>query len=777
MNTESTIDLLIGAAGAVYVVASALLFVFGANMAALAVLSWRQGRVTSAGVELAERGLAPDASLPRVTVQLPIYNEFYVAERAVRAAAALDYPSELLQIQVLDDSTDETVELIRQTVLALRRDGVDIEHLHRSHRKGYKAGALAEGLERATGELVAVLDADFVPRPDFLRSTVGHFVDPELAFVQCRWGHLNRDHSWIARLQSIAIDAHFAVEQAARGQQGFWFNFNGTAGVWRRAAITDAGGWTADTLTEDLDLSYRAHLRGWRGLYRDDLDVPGELPVRMSGFRRQQHRWARGSLECAAKLLGSIWRSDAGRLTKFEATTHLTAYGIHLLLVVLTLVYPLVAVAGVRFEGFATLYGFGYLFLLPSIAPTLFFATGQRRLGRSLLRQAPAMLLSSVLGSGLMLNTLRAAIQIKTRPNPEFERTAKYGIGTSGTARGKRYHRRLDRIVLAEFGFGAYAVFAAAVAWRLGNWGVFLYASIFSVGLIGVAIISIAQALGDRFGRVDPAGSVDLTGLSVPDDEPGSGRPEAGRHTEAVLVMSKQPIPGRSKTRLQPRLDAEAAAELARCFLLDAVQLCRTVAVDRPGLRVIIAGAPAGSAGYFAGLAPDVDHVEQVGDDLGARLDHVISSALARGHHRVVAINSDSPSLPASLIAAAFERLGRPDVDVVLGPAEDGGYYLIGWKRPHPRLVREVEMSTPEVLADTLAIAAEEGLRVELLPSWYDVDEPVDLDRLLHDVAGGAPCGANTLTFLNDRVRNGQDLNGGGLNDRDPADQGSSERA
>ena len=757
---DPVIDTAIAIAGGVYFVASLLLFILGLNMAFLSVLVWRRGRPEGPTPTVDLRDIA-DEDLPMVTVQLPIYNELYVAERVIKAACRLDYPASRLEIQVLDDSTDETADLIAHVVDECRRAGVNIVHLHRTERTGYKAGALADGLAVARGEFAAIFDADFVPPQNFLRETIGEFADPNIAFVQGRWGHLNRNYSVVTRLQSLAIDAHFMVEQAARRHLGYWFNFNGTAGIWRVAAIEDAGGWTADTLTEDLDLSYRAHLNGWRGQFRADLNVPGELPAQMSSFRRQQHRWARGSLECAHKLLPSVWRSEAPRAVKFQATAHLIAYSIHLLLATIALVYPVVVFAGIRFEGFATLYGFGYLFALSSLAPGVFFITGQRQLERSWPRDLPKIVAVTVLGSGLMINTVRAALQIFTRPNPEFERTAKFGMDTvspsdarlptSNNWLRKRYQLDLDRIVYVEGAFGLYSLTSVWLAWQEQNWGIFLYALIFATGLIGVASITVAQAVAVRRARSarDRDAMIERGMLARYDG--AVHRPAGGLDADtsrAVLIMAKQPVPGASKTRLQPAVTAEQAAALSECFILDAVALTTDVADTVPGLEVTIAGTPVRAAAYFDSVAPDVGFVAQQGADLSERLHRVMSDTLAGGAEQVLAINSDSPTLPRALLVQAFEELSKPEVDVVLGPAEDGGYYLIGWKQANDRLIAEVAMSTPDVLSDTLAIAAEEGLAVELLPSWYDVDSPEDLTRLQEDVAAGHYCGPNTARFL-----------------------------
>jgi len=478
-----------------YVTMSVALFAYGANLAWFSLVVWRR------------RTCTPDqppqtAILPPVTVQLPIYNELYVSERVIEAACALDYPRELLQIQVLDDSTDATTDIISAAVRRAEARGVDIVHLRRDGRDGYKAGALSEGLKTATGEFAAIFDADFVPEPDFLLRTVGHFTDDKVAFVQARWGHLNRDYSWLTRLQSLAIDGHFMVEQACRGVRGYWFNFNGTCGIWRVAAIEDAGGWQAKTLTEDLDLSYRAHLAGWKGHYDEDLVVPGEVPAQMSGFRRQQHRWARGSLECAAKLLPSVWRSDERLGVKYQATVHLCSYGIHLLLFGLTLLYPLVVVAADQYPQFRTLFGLAYPLAMFSLAPSAFFVAGQHRQGRPWWRELHRIVGIAFIGPGLMVNTARAAFEIARRPNPEFERTPKFGIdgstqsvNTQASWTKKRYQLGLDRIVYVEMMLGLYSLITSWFALARGNLAVSVYAAIFGSGLLAVASLSIWQSL------------------------------------------------------------------------------------------------------------------------------------------------------------------------------------------------------------------------------------------------------------------------------------------
>jgi cellulose synthase/poly-beta-1,6-N-acetylglucosamine synthase-like glycosyltransferase len=465
------------------------LFIYGVNFIYLTIVAVRTGD---------RRPPAPEpATWPTVTVQLPIYNEMYVAQRLIDDVARMDYPAGLLEIQVLDDSTDETASLVAELVADWRSKGVDINHVRRDDREGYKAGALRHGLSLARGELIAIFDADFLPQPDFLRQAVPVIVaDPRLAFVQARWGHVNRGFSLLTRLQAVAIDGHFGIEQAGRWASGQFFNFNGTAGVWRRTALIEAGGWQADTLTEDLDLSYRAFLAGWRASYLRRLEAPAELPVSFSAYRRQQHRWARGSLECAMKHLPSIWRSEVKLSRKVAATLHLTGYVIHLLLLMLCLLYPLLLVtSGPRTELFALLGVFG-IFNLTTLAPTLLFAVGQRQLGRGWIRHLPTILLLTVFGCGMMVNTGRAAWQTLVGEPAPFERTPKFGVRN----RREDWHRlhyqlAMDRIVYVELALAALNALTCVIAVQRGYWAIAIYAAIFGVGLAAAAGTTVHQTL------------------------------------------------------------------------------------------------------------------------------------------------------------------------------------------------------------------------------------------------------------------------------------------
>ncbi len=324
------------------------------------------------------------ATWPRVTVQLPIYNERHVAERLIEACVAFDYPHDRLQIQVIDDSTDDTAAIVDRSIAFWRAQGCDITAVRRPDRRGYKAGALAHALPSATGEFVAIFDADFRPAPNFLRTVIPHFFTPDAAqigFVQTRWGHLNREYSPLTQSQALALDGHFAVEQAGRQAAGYFFGFNGSAGVWRRACLEDpqAGGWQEDTLCEDLDLSYRAQLAGWRPRYVNAIVAPAEIPPQLSAYKRQQARWAKGSIQTLRKLGRRVWRSDRPLSVRTAGAIHLGSYLIHpMLLVLLLTIPPLLLLHGAPPSPLA-------LVGLTSFGPPLLYAVGARMAGDALI--------------------------------------------------------------------------------------------------------------------------------------------------------------------------------------------------------------------------------------------------------------------------------------------------------------------------------------------------------------------------------------------------------
>ena len=432
--------------------------------------------------------------LPVVTVQLPVFNERYVVERLIDAVCALDYPRERLQVQVLDDSTDETRELARRRVEHHRARGVDVEYLHRVDRTGFKAGALAAGLDSAKGELIAIFDADFVPQPDFLARTVHHFTDGGVGMVQARWGHLNTGYSLLTRVQTILLDAHFVLEHGGRNRSRCFFNFNGTAGVWRRQAIVDAGGWQHDTLTEDMDLSYRAQLEGWRFVFLPDVVAPAEIPVSMNAFKSQQHRWSKGSIQTARKLLPRILASPLPFRVKFEAVFHLTANLAYPLMVLLSLLmFPSMLV---RFNsGWHEMLLFDVpLFLAATMSVTSFYIVSQREIyadWKSRLRVLP-MLLS--LGIGMCLSNAKAVMEALVGVETGFVRTPKYRIESESDGwRAKLYRGRRGYLPYIELLLGVY--FTGAVVYALAHqiYGSLPFLLLFQVGFLYTGATSLGE--------------------------------------------------------------------------------------------------------------------------------------------------------------------------------------------------------------------------------------------------------------------------------------------
>jgi cellulose synthase/poly-beta-1,6-N-acetylglucosamine synthase-like glycosyltransferase len=409
---------------------------------------------------------------PAVAVQLPLYNERYVAERAILAAGALDYPRDRLEIQILDDSTDDTGAIADRAAARLRAEGVNAAVVRRPHREGFKAGALAHGLTQTQGELIAIFDADFAPPSDWLRRIVGEFRDPRVGMVQTAWGYLNADHSGLTRTQADFLQGHFGVEQRALGGNGRFFNFNGTAGVWRRQAIDDAGGWSADTLTEDLDLSYRAQMAGWRFVYRPDAAAPGELPVEWAAFKKQQRRWTKGSIQVAWKLLPSLlFRRGIAAGDRFEALAHLTRNLSYPLLLTLALALPPILVLRSRYQlerlGWADLAALAF----GTLSVGLFYYVSQRLEGRG--RLAALARVPSLMAYGIALapNNARAVFEGLLRVQTPFERTAKYGDAATRADSGwtsLAYVSRLDLQTLFEIalagGFLAVAGWVSAFA-------------------------------------------------------------------------------------------------------------------------------------------------------------------------------------------------------------------------------------------------------------------------------------------------------------------------
>lgn len=437
--------------------------------------------------------LPAQQDLPTVTLQLPIYNERYVAQRLVDAAAQLDYPRDRLEIQVLDDSTDDTTERVARAVERWREDGLDIVHVRRAHRAGYKAGALAAGLARAKGTFVAILDADFVPPRDLLRRLLAGFTGPRVGLVQARWGHLNREYSLLTRAQGILLDGHFLIEHTARNRSGRFFNFNGTAGMWRRECLEDAGGWQHDTLTEDLDLSYRAQVRGWEFVYLPDVVVPAELPAEVHGFKSQQHRWAKGSIQTALKLAPTILRAPVPLRCKTEAMAHLTANLCYPLLLLLTLLlWPSLWLRTHVLEAESALYFDLGTFGLASLSIAAFYVAAEIASdGRQGWRRVLDLPVVLALGIGLAVNNTVAVVEALLGHESPFVRTPKHALtGTSGTWRGKAYLSKKSLTSFAELAIGLYLVGTIVYSFREGIVAGTPFVALFAFGFLYIGSLS-----------------------------------------------------------------------------------------------------------------------------------------------------------------------------------------------------------------------------------------------------------------------------------------------
>jgi glycosyl transferase family 2 len=455
------------------------------------VLLWRTWRVRKSP-KLAPAAVA---DWPRVTVQLPVYNERRVIERLIDAVARLDYPADRLEIQVLDDSSDETTAWAGRAAARHAVRGVDIRVLHRARREGFKAGALADGLRRARGEFLAVFDSDFVPGPGFLRRALAHFADPGVGMVQARWGHLNRHGSALTAGQAVLVDSHFSIEHETRMRCGLFFNFNGSAGVWRRTCIEAAGGWTHDTLTEDLDLSYRAQLAGWRFVYDDTIEAPAELPGNLEALKSQQRRWVRGSIQTARKILPRLLSRPLPASVKFEALVHLT----------INLAYPLLlsqlVLSALTVTGRFPLALAGLMQAGPIVLGAAFLTAGQLVRGsrRGLVRDVTAAVM---LGIGLSVNNARAAFAGLAGPAGEFERTPKAG---SSESRGRPYATARRLAGRAELFLALYFAAVAVLAARGGRWGALpvLLMLVTAFGAVGWGSLRASLA-AIRVGRSSP---------------------------------------------------------------------------------------------------------------------------------------------------------------------------------------------------------------------------------------------------------------------------------
>ncbi|MGE5644447.1 MAG: glycosyltransferase [Acidobacteriota bacterium] len=438
--------------------------------------------------------------LPPVTIQLPLYNERYVVERLLDEVLKMDYPRHLLQIQVLDDSTDETHAFAERLVAHYRALGHPIEYHHRTNRAGFKAGALQEGLKTATGDLVAVFDADFIPPPDFLKRTVHFFADPKIGVVQTRWSYINRDSNVLTEVQAILLDGHFVLEHGARYGRGLFFNFNGTAGIIRRAMIDDAGGWQHDTLTEDSDLSYRAQLKGWKFVYLPGLDCPSELPVEMHAFQVQQSRWAKGLTQVARKLLPTILRANVPWRVKLEAFMHLTPnISYPMMMVVSALMLPVMIVR--FYMGWMQMVFLDLPLIVASFwSISAFYVLAERELYPRTWRRT-LFLLPALLAVGVALTVIntRAVLEALLGVETSFVRTPKYAVdkGTAAAAAVK-YRRRSGWLPFIEIGIGTYFVAMAVFAIDVYNFFSLPFLLLFVAGYYWAGFGTLIQEYRDR---------------------------------------------------------------------------------------------------------------------------------------------------------------------------------------------------------------------------------------------------------------------------------------
>jgi cellulose synthase/poly-beta-1,6-N-acetylglucosamine synthase-like glycosyltransferase len=438
-------------------------------------------------------------NLPRITVQLPIFNEQYVVERLLEAICKLEYPREKLDIQVLDDSTDETVDVARGLVERYAALGHPVTYHHRMNREGFKAGALAEGMKTAKGDFIAIFDADFTPPEDFLLRTIHHFTNPQIGMVQTRWTHINRNYSFLTEVEAILLDGHFVLEHSGRARTGLFFNFNGTAGMWRRLAIEEAGGWQHDTLTEDTDLSYRAQLKGWKFIYLQDVECPAELPVEMTAFKTQQARWAKGLIQTGKKILPRVLHSDASLHTKIEAWYHLTANISYPLMIMLSVL--LLPAMIIRFyQGwFQMLYIDLPLFLASTFSISSFYLVSQRELfPRTWPRALLYLPFLMALGIGLTVTNTKAVLEALIGKQSAFARTPKYRVESKQDKVGTtKYRKRLGWVPWVELLIGSYFALTVYYAVDNENYITVPFLLLFVLGYWYTGLMSLLQG---RFG-------------------------------------------------------------------------------------------------------------------------------------------------------------------------------------------------------------------------------------------------------------------------------------
>ncbi|MGB3210353.1 MAG: glycosyltransferase [Desulforhopalus sp.] len=486
---------------ATYFLCALLLTLYGVNTHILIQLFKRSSRCVEADKKYLAEFYHPNPActltagledlLPVVTTQLPVYNELNVVERLIDAVAAFQYPHGKHEIQVLDDSTDEGRHLVAEKVKRLRQKGIQIHHITRTHRQGFKAGALRNGLVSAKGEFIAIFDADFIPQPDFLLRAVPFFqAEQRLALVQARWGHTNENESWVTRLQAVGINGHFMVEQAARSASKLFMNFNGTAGIIRKEAIIDAGNWQGDTLTEDMDLSYRLQLCGWRCRFLADLIAPAEIPSDLNGFKNQQFRWAKGSTQTAIKLIPRILRSSAVSFAKFQAVMHMTHYLIHPMMLTVAILAPFLLLQKTSFMSGVLPLLFGLLLLISCTGPSRMYLVAEKSLGRTYWKTLLFLPLMVCMGCGLALNNSRAVFEAIVGKTSEFVRTPKKGKNSR-----KMYTAPKSPLILLEILIGLWCLFGVTLYFNFQHYLIGHFMLIYAIGFLSIGIVSWRHAV------------------------------------------------------------------------------------------------------------------------------------------------------------------------------------------------------------------------------------------------------------------------------------------
>jgi len=485
----------------VYTVLLIVVSVYGFHRYALVYLYWRHRHKNP-------KPAGHFDELPTVTIQLPMFNERFVARRITERTCEIDYPHDKLQIQVLDDSTDDTVEIALECVEQMRLRGLNAEFIHREDRTGFKAGALENGMKTATGEFISIFDADFLPEPTFMMDTIHYFTDPKVCVVQSRWDHINRNDSLLTKSQAIFLDGHFAIEHVSRNRSGRFMSFNGTGGTWRRAAIEDAGGWCHDTLTEDLDLSYRAQLKGWKFVFLPEMVSPAELPPEMAAFKAQQFRWTKGGAQNAVKLLPKVLLSKVPFKVKLEAFFHLTSFTLHIFMFGLVLMmFPAMYLQCIPVED-GTVWRVivdTSIFALATMSATVFYCAGQGALTgnwRMPLKYLPVMM---ALGVGLCVSNTKAIIEAWLGRKSAFIRTPKYGVeeatayadhSTSEIVVKAPKKKKLDWVPYAEFAMGIYMLVCLACC--ILDYRSAVVAPFLMMFAFGFFYVSIGSVLADR---------------------------------------------------------------------------------------------------------------------------------------------------------------------------------------------------------------------------------------------------------------------------------------